>query len=62
MDPNTLDEEVMANVRKAFEEPEFNFTKLKKSNKTSVHIYGWLMALIEYHQVYSSKYSLREQI
>ena len=55
MDPNTLDEEVMANVRKAFEEPEFNFTKLKKSNKTSVHIYGWLMALIEYHQVYSSK-------
>lgn len=52
----------MVNVGKAFDVPDFNFLKMKKSNKASVHIYQWIMALIEYHKVYSSKEGLRENV
>ena len=39
MDPTTLKNEIMINVEKAFEVPDVNFLKLKKSSKASVAIY-----------------------
>lgn len=59
---NLLDNSIMVEVEKAFEVEDFNFLKMKKSNKASVSIYHWLMALIQYHKVYFSKEGLRESM